>query len=358
VGKVGEALDGWGLGGAREEAPQRRHHMQTEHLRILARGLVGLVVLIVILAVVGYVYEHYASKRDMKCYPPPGQLIQVENHKLHLYCTGSGSPTVILEAAAQSSSLDWSYVQPPIAQLTRACSYDRAGFGWSELGPQPLAVQYAADELHSLLNKAGEQGPYIFVGASYGGHIVRLFAHDYPEQVSGVILVDARPEELLSIAAIQRQARSMLVFSRILAFLGEFGLSRPFIAAMPEKMIPSWAVPVYNSHPGSYEIVFQHKFLHTMYAEAQGMETSDAQVAAVGPMGDTPLIVIRHGKPRPSGTEETEQKWQAFQEEIARQSSAGQIIVAEASGHGIQGEQPAIIVEAVQQLLKRPSMGN
>jgi len=332
-------------------------------LQILARGLMGIVALIVILAVVGYAYEHYASEQDMKRYPPPGRRIGVNNHKLHLYCTGTGSPTVILEAAAQSSSLDWGYVQPPIAQLTRVCSYDRAGFGWSELdtGTQPRTAQREANELHSLLLEAGEQGPYVLVGASYGGHIVRLFAHDYPEQVSGVVLVDTRPEKLFSIPAIQQQARSAFGPMRVIVFLGELGLSRPLIATIPEKMIPSAAVPLYKSHPGSYEIVFQHKLWYASYAEDQALETSDAQVAAIGPMGNTPLIVIRHGKPwtmfsslPPQEAEEGEQKWQAFQEEIARQSSAGQIIVAEASGHGIQVEQPAIIVEAVQQLLKSP----
>lgn len=343
--------------------------MQTEHppkrsklkgcLRILARGFMGMVALIIILAVVGYVYEHYASEQDMKRYPPPGQLILVEDHKLHLYCTGSGSPTVILEAAAQSSSLDWGYVQPPIAKLTHVCSYDRAGFGWSELGPQPRTAQQEADELHSLLDEAGEQGPYILVGASYGGHIVRLFAHDYPEQVSGIILADARPEKLFSTPAIQQQARASLGFLRVIVFLGEFGLSRPLIATIPDKMIPPAAVPLYKSHPGSYKIVFQHKLWYASYAEAQAMETSDAQVAAIESMGDTPLIVIRHGKSMfgslsPQAAAEMEQKWQAYQEEIARQSSTGRIIVAEASGHGIQLEQPAIIIESVQQLLQSP----
>jgi pimeloyl-ACP methyl ester carboxylesterase len=239
------------------------------------------------------------------------------------------------------------------------CSYDRAGFGWSELGPAPRTARQTADELHSLLNKAGEQGPYILVGASYGGHIVRIFAHDYSEQVRGVILVDARPEKLFSIPAIQQQARSAFGPMRVIVFLGELGLSRPLIATIPEKMMPSAAVPLYKSHPGSYEIVFQHKLWYAAYAEAQALETSDAQVAAIESMGDTPFIVIRHGKPMfgslpPQAAEEMEQKWQAFQEEIAGKSSAGRIIVAEASGHGIQFEQPAIIVEAVQQLLENP----
>ena len=328
-------------------------------LHILSRGLVGFVISIAALAGVGYVYEHYAAARDMKRYPPPGRWIKVNNHKLHLYCTGTGATTVILEAQATSSSFDWGYVQPALAQFTRVCSYDRAGFGWSELGPEPRTAQQAADELATLLKGAGEQGPYIMVGASYGGHIVRIFAHDHSDAVSGVILVDARLEKLFSIPEIQQQAKVSLGFSRVIAVLGDLGLSRIFIAAMPDKMIPPYAVSLYNSYPGSYEIVFQSKLWHAAYAEARAMEQSDAQVAAIGSMGDMPLIVIRHGKPMfgslsPEAAQEMELKWQAFQEEMAKQSTAGEVIVAEASGHGIQAEQPAIIVEAVQQLLKSP----
>ncbi len=148
-------------------------------------------------------------------------------------------------------------------------------------------------------------------------------------------------------------------FLRIIAFLGEFGLSRPFLAVMPEKMIPPAAVPLYNAYPGSYEIVFQSKLWHASYAEAEVMETSDAQVAAIESLGDIPLIVIRHGKPMfgslsPQAADEMEQKWQAFQEEIARQSSKSRIMVADASGHIIQAEQPSIIIQAVQQLLAGP----
>ncbi len=144
--------------------------MQTEHLpkhsklkgciHIVVRALTAIVLLIVMLAVVGYVYEHYASAQDMQRYPPPGQWIEVKNHRLHLYCTGAGSPTVVLETQANSSSLDWGLVQPGIAQFTRVCSYDRAGFGWSELGPPPRTARQAAVELDDLLDKAGEAAVY------------------------------------------------------------------------------------------------------------------------------------------------------------------------------------------------------
>jgi pimeloyl-ACP methyl ester carboxylesterase len=197
------------------------------------------------------------------------------------------------------------------------------------------------------------------VGASYGGHIVRLYAHQYPAEVAGIVLVDARPERLFSIPAVRQQANSALGFLQVIAFLGDIGLSRPFIAWAPEKMIPAAAVPLYRARPGSYAIVFQAKLWHASYAEAQMMDTSDAEVAAIGSLGDLPLIVLRHGKSMfgslpPADAAAMEQQWQAFQEEMAGQSTSSRIVVAANSGHAIQVEQPAVIVEAVQQLLGQP----
>ncbi len=328
-------------------------------LKILGRGLAAVVLLLVVLAAVGYAYEHYAAARDNALYPPPGRLVEVDQHKVHLYCTGSGAPTVILEAAANSSSLDWCLVQPEIAKFTRVCSYDRAGFGWSELGPPPRTAQRAAEDLHSVLSAAGESGPYILVGASYGAHISRLFAHQYPAEVAGLVLADARPERLFSIPAIRQQSQSSLGISKVVAFLGEFGLLRPFIAWAPDKLMPAAALPYYQAQPGSFAIVFQAKFTQAMDAEAQAIDASDAEVAEVGSLGDLPLIVIRHGKPMfsslpPAERDAMEQQWTVFQEEIARQSTAGKVIVAENSGHLMQLEQPQVIVEAVKQVLKQP----
>jgi pimeloyl-ACP methyl ester carboxylesterase len=328
-------------------------------LRWLARGLSGIALLLLALACMGYVYEHYAAARDRERYPPPGQWVAIDGHKLHLYCTGVGMPTVILEAQANSSSLDWGYVQPEVAKFTRVCSYDRAGFGWSDLGTPPRTAQREADELHQLLRAAGETGAHILVGASYGGHIVRLYAHTYPQEVAGVVLVDARPEKFFTIPAIRQQANGTLGFLKVISVLGEFGLSRPFMAWMPEKMIPAAAAPLYNVRPGSYAIVFQSKLWHASYGEASAIDASDAEVAAAGSMGDLPLVVIRHGKTMfgslpPAEANAMEQKWQAFQGEMAEQSTQSQLMVAEASGHGVQLEQPLIIVDAIRQLVTRP----
>jgi pimeloyl-ACP methyl ester carboxylesterase len=185
---------------------------------------------------------------------------------------------------------------------------------------------------------------------------VRLFAHQYPAETAGLVLVDARPEQLFSISTFREQADSGLGISKMIAFLTDLGLARLFVALAPDKVIPAAAVPYYAAQPGSYAIVFQSKMFHAAYAEALAIDTSDAQVVAIGSLGDLPLVVIRHGKSMfgsfpPEEAAKIEQQWQAFQEAIAGQSSAGQVMVATDSGHLIQLEQPGIIIEAVQQLL-------
>ena len=123
---------------------------------------------------------------------PPGRLIEVNGHRLHLNCTGEGRPTVVYEAAAGGSSLDWEKVQPVVAATTRSCSYDRAGLGWSEPSDADKTTsQDIAEELHELLRKAGEKAPYIMVSHSIGGFYLQMFAHLYPDEVAGAVLVDS-----------------------------------------------------------------------------------------------------------------------------------------------------------------------
>src|SRR4030095_1044715 len=127
---------------------------------------------------------------------PPGRLVDVGTHRLHLLCAGEGSPSVIFDAALGASSLSWSLVHPAIARVTRACAYDRAGFGWSDGAPMPLTAGRIVDELHRLLHLAAVPGPYVLVGHSYGGLVMRLFASRHAEEVARVGLIEpAIPEE-------------------------------------------------------------------------------------------------------------------------------------------------------------------
>src|SRR5258705_10945572 len=120
--------------------------------------------------------------------PPPGQLVDVGGHRLHLQCAGEGTPAVVFDAALGASSLSWSLVQPAVARVTRACSYDRAGFGWSDAGPMPRTAGRAADELRTLLDRAGVLPPYVLVGHSFGGLVALIFAQRFLKDTAGLVL--------------------------------------------------------------------------------------------------------------------------------------------------------------------------
>src|SRR5687768_517130 len=127
---------------------------------------------------------------------PPGRLIDVGTHRLHIHCSGSGTPAVVFDAALGGSSLSWTLVQPAVAEFTTACSYDRAGFGWSDAGPRPRTAARIADELFTLLDAAGVAPPYILAGHSFGSLVARAFAGVHRELVAGLIFIDpAHPED-------------------------------------------------------------------------------------------------------------------------------------------------------------------
>jgi pimeloyl-ACP methyl ester carboxylesterase len=156
-----------------------------------ARWLLYPVLALLMVACVGGGYETVRESLDARVYPMPGQLVDVGGHRLHLYCTGTGSPTVVLEPGQGGASSDLGWVAPAVARDSTVCVYDRAGRGWSDPadGPQD-AAQIAAD-LHTLLDRAGVPGPYVLAGHSFGGLYVQTFAANYPDQVAGLVLLDS-----------------------------------------------------------------------------------------------------------------------------------------------------------------------
>lgn len=146
---------------------------------------------IITLAAIGATYQVIATQIDLRTYPAPGQMVDVGGYKLHLYCNGSGGPTVVLDALFPGTVSNWAWIQPEVAKTTQVCAYDRAGSGWSESGPGPHDAQHGARELHNLLEAADIRGPYILVGHSLGGLTVRAFADQYPDEVAGMVLIEA-----------------------------------------------------------------------------------------------------------------------------------------------------------------------
>jgi pimeloyl-ACP methyl ester carboxylesterase len=146
------------------------------------------VVMFVILA--GATYQGAATALERRQYPHPGRLIDIGDRQLHIYCVGEGSPTVVLEAPAAGMSAAWGWVQPAVARTTRACSYDRAGLGWSEAGDRPYDPWAVPEQLHTLLARSGEGGPYVLVGHGLGAAFVRMYAARFGTDVRSLVLVD------------------------------------------------------------------------------------------------------------------------------------------------------------------------
>lgn len=163
--------------------------------RWIKRALASLVLLIICAAVAGVVYEQVGRRRDRERFTRVGRAFDVGGRTLNLACEGEGSPAVVLESGAGAPGYSWVNVQSEIAKFTHVCSYDRAGYGWSDAGPYPRTSAAIADDLHALLRAAGVAPPYVLVGASFGGLNVRVYAGKYPGETAGVVLVDSSHED-------------------------------------------------------------------------------------------------------------------------------------------------------------------
>jgi pimeloyl-ACP methyl ester carboxylesterase len=151
---------------------------------------VSTLIVIGLLLLIGATYQGVATALERRRYPHPGRLVDVGGHQLHIFCLGDGSPTVVFEAPAASMSAAWGWVQGDVAKTTRACTYDRAGLGWSEAGDKPYDPGRVPEELRALLTASGQPGPYVLVGYSLGASFVRRFATLYPQDTAAIVLVE------------------------------------------------------------------------------------------------------------------------------------------------------------------------
>lgn len=160
--------------------------MPTAIRRLLV--ITGIVILLLVL--IGATYQGVATALERRRYPHPGRLIDIGGHQLHIHCSGQGTPTVVLESPVTAMSSVWAWVQTDVAKVTRVCSYDRTGLGWSESGDAPFTPQAVAPELNALLVKADEHGPYVVAGAEFGAALATLYAARYPADTAALVLVN------------------------------------------------------------------------------------------------------------------------------------------------------------------------
>jgi len=290
------------------------------------------------LSLLGYIFEPMVEAADAKAYPPPGQMVDVGGYRLHINCTGGGSPTVVIESGWGDFSAAWGWVQPEIAKTTRVCTYDRAGMGWSEASPQPRTAREFAKELHTLLEKANEPGPYVLVGHSLGGYTLLVYAHDYPAEVAGLVLIDAQDLPASDGAAPKpapKPGRNSL--PSLLARIGVVRLLAGPLDAI--KNLPDGDKQAYTA----YAVV--PRGAQTFLDEGRGMSEGGAQARAVTTLGALPLIVLSRG-------EDQDAKHTAAQADLLQLSTNSQQFFANQSGHSIHIDQPEAAVAAIVKMVE------
>jgi pimeloyl-ACP methyl ester carboxylesterase len=280
--------------------------------------------------------------------PPPGETFTVEGYKMHLDCTGSGSPTVVLDAGLGNDAVAWAGVQPVLAKTTRVCSYDRAGFGLSEARPAPRDADHIAAELHGLLLQAGVSGPIVLMCHSIAGIYIRDYATHYPEDLAGMVFVDGSTpmqQENPAIKAMMGKGPPPWVI--VIA-------KAAFIVGVPRLMGRcSHPTPGLDAHDAQLQAEdFCEMHPGASVAEFSSMERSGLETVHTGPYGSLPILILSHDPAKALATENASQRtaepvWSQMQEDLKKLSTRSRRIIANGSSHYIQNDRPDLIEKEV-----------
>jgi pimeloyl-ACP methyl ester carboxylesterase len=288
--------------------------------RWVGKALLWLVAVLLLLAVVGAVYQAVATRRAESAYPPPGEMVGVGGHELHIHCAGRGSPTVVLEAASGATSAQWVRVQQRVSETTRVCAYDRAGMGWSEGGPELRDADRVAGELHALLDEAGIEAPYVLAGHSYGGLYAQAYAARYPGEVAGVALVESsHPDQFERLPEARESYEQTRRLFAVAPWLARTGVVRLFgLSPAPPELPERQREQIDALAPSARQVA-------ATAAEFRATPRSTAQARGLRGVGNKPLAVVSAGtQPR---------DWLGLQEELAALSSDSSHRVVEGATH-------------------------
>ena len=301
----------------------------------------------------GAAYQAIGSRIDARRFPQRGRSVSIGAIRLNLDCSGAGSTTVVLLSGMSVPAIQWAPVQSEVSRFTRVCSYDRAGYGWSDSGPEPRTSERIASELHQLLAAAGERGPFLLVGHSFGGYNVRVFAARFPEDCAGMVLVDAshgdEQQRLYDVLPADIRARERRDDER--QAWRERWLDPLLIYSGVERMRT-------NLSPELFYLESQRKAFRAVEAEDRAEAESWKQVLAAGGIGDRPLIVLTAGEPYEYDPHLTAALAAAhrdlwihdLQASTVRLSTRGKQIVVPGSGHMIPVDRPGAVIDAIREV--------
>jgi pimeloyl-ACP methyl ester carboxylesterase len=299
----------------------------------------------------GMAYEAVGRISDARRFPVRGRMVDIGGYRLNINCTGTGSPAVILDSGLGEPAMSWMGVQSGVERFTRVCSYDRAGYGQSDPGPQPRSSFQIARELHALLEKTDTPGPYVLVGHSFGGYNVRVYAGLYRSEVSGVVLVDSSHEdqERFQPVSVRDEARGLQRLAPFVPLMRFFGILR-----LHDKFQPTTVAGSKLSHAAMQEIsalALRPNFVPTVLQEYASLPTLSAtQVRSAGDLGDLPLIVLTAGQG--NGDRRLDRFREAWlhqlQPSLRKLSRRGRQVVVPDSDHEIPYRRPEAVVRAIR----------
>lgn len=328
-------------------------------LRWLKRILLGLLALLLLILLIGSIYEALGRKNAVANYPPRGQLVDVGGRKMHIDCRGTGSPTVVFESGlGTGGTIDWTLVHDSIAGFTRACAYDRAGIMWSEAKDTPQRAAAVADDLHALLKGAGITDRLVLVGHSIGGPYTRTYVGKYGDRVAGLVMVDtSHPDQVARLGKVAntdanpRQVAWIMHMAKALSWTGavRFAMANAGQGKLPKDAAARMAAYASSSVAGAT-------------SELDGFDMTMDDARRIRSFGDRPLVVLTAMAPfkpaelkglglKASDGARFKQEWKKLGAEQAAMSTRGRQLTVADAGHYIQIDRPDVVISAVREVV-------
>jgi pimeloyl-ACP methyl ester carboxylesterase len=313
--------------------------------KLLPRITTTIVLLCLLTLVGGAAYNALSIRHDRQIAGVPGKLYNIAGYSMHLYCTGEGSPTIVLSSGLGDDFTAWPKVQPILSRQTRVCSYDRAGFGWSESRPGVQDANAISSQLHQLIETAAIERPFVLVGHSISGIYLRSYAAQYPADLAGLVFVDGAtplqddriPKELLKI---QQDQRRQMPWQKLLMTLGWYRLQGVCTSIPPGFEAYSAWIKADSCIPSQMDAIEN---------ELDAERASREETIHAGPFGNLPILILsRDPNVLPSNWPAPVAKansvvWNQMQEEAKGLSSQSRRIIAKGSDHYIQNDRSDLL---------------
>ncbi len=312
-------------------------------IKRIALLLIGIPTVFFIVCVPAWLYSYFLRVDLDERLPPPGRMIDIGTHKLHINCSGLGQPTIILEPGAgiHGWSAYWNAVKERLPVNVRVCSYDRAGMGWSEQGPTPRNAKVIADELSKLLEESGESAPYLIVGHSFGGTIALSFLEKNSASAVGFVAVEVPTYTFMKW---RRETRFILggkLRVMVTPALSVIQTAFDVFSSVDVNESPYSTFSDYERN-AIQDTGFRTRMIANIFKEDSYLESAEPKEG----LGALPLVVIQ-GAASIFASEE----WDKNQQELLSLSAKSKFIYVDSAGHGVPSQAPESIVEGINWIL-------